>query len=165
VRDDRVQLQTPGTPQSAQNQEQLQALRAARGQASKYGWSPVLLARVEAAINDANPWGFDSRATGPEWWEAIRDELLDLQDRLSAEDQARVGKLLAVAGTGAAGAEMPDIADMTSDYVAGVFQTVGTIASKAAEVPADVAKAASGPGGWAALLVVLGAGALWLRGR
>jgi len=146
-------------------QEQLQLLQAARGQAAKYDWPPALLARVEAAIGGADPWGPDSLASGARWWGAIRDALLEMQDQLPPDDQARLAKLLAVASAGAAGAEMPDIADMTSDYVAGVFQTVGTIASKAAEVPADVAKAASGPGGWAALLVVLGAGALWLRGR
>jgi hypothetical protein len=146
-------------------QEQLQLLQAARGQAAKYSWPPALLARVEAAIGGADPWGPDSLASGAEWWGAIRDALLDLQDQLEPDDQARLAKLLAVASAGAGGARPPDVADLYADYIGGVFSDVATIASRAADVPAEAAKVATSPVGWATLLVVLGAGALWLRGR
>ena len=89
-------------------QEQLQLLQAARGQAAKYAWPPALLARVEASIGGADPWGPDSLASGARWWQAIRDQLLDLQDQLPPDDQARLAKLLAVASAGAGGAKPPD---------------------------------------------------------
>ncbi len=146
-------------------QEQLQLLQAARGQAVKYEWPPALLARVEASISGADPWGPDSLASGVRWWQAIRDALLDLQDQLGPEDQARLAKLLAVASAGATGAEPPDVADMFGDFIGGVFGDVRAIGSRAADVPGDVVNVANSPVGWATLLVVIGAGALWLRGR
>lgn len=147
------------------SQEQQQLLQAARGQASKYGWPAALLARVERAINDANPWGPDSLASGPRWFGAITDQLLDLQKQLDLVDQARVAKLLSVASTGATGAERYNLGDMAADYAGGVAGTVGNIASEAAGVPDKLGDAARSPGGVALLLLVLAGGALWLRGR
>lgn len=147
------------------SQEQQQLLQAARGQASKYAWPAALLARVEQAINDADPWGPDSLASGPRWFAAITDELLDLQEQLDPTDQARLAKLLSVASVGASGAERYNVADMAADYAGGVAGTVGNIAAEAAGVPDKLGDAARSPGGVALLLLVLAGGALWLRGR
>jgi hypothetical protein len=143
------------------NQEQGQALNAARGLAKRDGWSPALLAAVEYAIGNADPFGPDFLADAGDRWEAIADELAKTAVA-RPRDADKLADLFAIAQTGATIEGPKDaLMDAPGDFLGGV---AGDVRGGLAAVP-EVLDTSAQIARLAVPLVLVGAAWYWLRGR
>ncbi len=105
------------------------ALATVKGLSARYGWTEVDRAAVDLAITSADPAGFDSRASAPEWWEAIREGLQAIDYPPPGLD-----RLIQVATSGAAGARPMSVADQARDFAGGVASDVAAAAEGVRDV-------------------------------
>lgn len=96
---------------------QVIASRLASALAERNGWLSADLARIHLAIAKADPWGLDARASAPEWWAAIGDELRDLEN-----PPWGLSEVIRIADQGASGARPMGIADQAVDLGASIVE-------------------------------------------